>query len=239
MKILSIDCSAGPASCAVTEDDRLLGQFFIEVRLTHSQTLLPMVEALLRSLMLKISDIEAFAISSGPGSFTGIRIGVGAVKGMAEPGQQPCVGVSTLEVIARPHTEECLLCAVMDARCQQVYNALFSIGENFERLCEDRAVTIAMLGEELERLHKAEPTRPILLAGDGARLVYDTLQFDFLRLAAPPNHCQTAYGVALAALQKLKAGGGIPAAELMPFYLRLPQAERELLNRKSNKTSEQ
>lgn len=234
MKILAIDCSAGPASCAVTEGDKLLGQFFIDVRLTHSQTLLPMVEALLRSMLLKVSDIAAFAVSSGPGSFTGVRIGVGAVKGMAEPGQQPCAGVSTLEAIARPHREEGLLCAVMDARCSQVYNALFSIGACFVRLCDDRAVTIAQLGEELEQLHTAEPDRPILLAGDGARLVYDTLQLDFLQLAAPPNHCQTAYGVALAALQQLENGGGIPAAELMPVYLRLPQAERELKKRREN-----
>lgn len=235
MKILSFDCSAGPVSCAVTEGNRLLGQFFIDVRLTHSQTLLPMAEALLRSQMLKISDIEAFAISNGPGSFTGIRIGVAAVKGMAEPGQQPCVGVSTLEAIARPHAEEGLLCAVMDARCGQVYNALFSTVGNFERLCEDRAVTIGLLGEELVRLHEAKPGRSILLAGDGARLVYDTLKLDFLRLATPPNHCQTAYGVALAAVQRLENGGGVPAAELMPVYLRLPQAERELIKRQKEK----
>lgn len=237
MKILAMDCSAGPASCAVTQGDRLLGQFFIDVRLTHSQTLIPMVEALLRSLQLSLSDVDAFAVSSGPGSFTGIRIGVGAVKGMAEPGQQPCAGVSTLEAIARPHREEGILCAVMDARCNQVYNALFATELHFERLCADRAVTISQLGEELARLHAEDPGRPILLAGDGARLVLDTLQMGFLTVAPPPNHCQTAYGVALAARQRLENGGGIAASELMPVYLRLPQAERELKRRREKECS--
>ena len=129
MKLLAIDCSAGPASCAVTEENKLLGEFFIDVRLTHSQTLMPMVESLLRSLTLSLAEIDAFAISNGPGSFTGIRIGVGAVKGMAEPEQKVCVGVSTLEAIARIHTGDKLICSVMNARCNQVYQALFKTGE--------------------------------------------------------------------------------------------------------------
>lgn len=234
MKILAIDCSAGPASCAVTENTRLLGQFFIDVKLTHSQTLMPMVESLLRALQLSLADIGALAVSSGPGSFTGIRIGVGAVKGLAEPGQKTCVGVSTLEAIARPHKGDGILCAVMDARCGQVYNALFSTGAAFSRLCDDRACTIAALGDELTKLHSTAPTRPVLLAGDGAQLVYDTLQLPFLQLAPQPVHCQTAYGVALAAQPLLTNGGGIDPAELTPIYLRLPQAERELKKRREN-----
>lgn len=231
MKILAIDCSAGPASCALTEEDKLLGQFFVDVKLTHSQTLMPMVEALLRSVLLSVNDVEVFAISNGPGSFTGIRIGVGAVKGMAEPGQKKCVGVSTLEAIARVHNGNKLICAVMDARCNQVYNAIFDL-DGFARLCDDRAVSISDLGVELESLHTQYPDKEIVLAGDGARLVYDTLKLEYLTVAPKPIHCQTAYGVALAALEQLKNGGGVDAAELMPTYLRLPQAERELKKRR-------
>ena len=233
MKILALDCSAGPASCALTEDDKLLGQFFIDVKLTHSQTLMPMVESLLKSVMLSISEVDFFAISNGPGSFTGIRIGVGAVKGMAEPMQKKCVGVSTLEAIARVHTGDKLVCSVMDARCNQVYNALFDLN-NFTRLCDDRAISIDDLAAELKRLHNEYPNKEILLAGDGAELVYNSLNLDYLKKAPMPIHCQSAYGVALAALEVLKKGGGVDAAELMPMYLRLPQAERELKKRSVN-----
>ena len=233
MKILAIDCSAGPASCALTEKDKLLGQFFIDVKLTHSQTLMPMVESLLKSVMIPISEVDAFAISNGPGSFTGIRIGVGAVKGMAEPMQKKCIGVSTLEAIARIHGGDKILCAVMDARCNQVYNALFDLN-GFTRLCDDRAISIDDLAAELTKLHNEYPNKEIVLAGDGAELVYNTLNYEFLKLASKPNHCQTAYGVALAAFETLKNGGGVDAAELMPTYLRLPQAERELKKRREN-----
>lgn len=195
---------------------------------------MPMVEALLRSLLLSVAEVDAFAISNGPGSFTGIRIGVGAVKGLAEPGQQPCVGVSTLEAIARIHTGDKILCPVMDARCNQVYNALFKTGR-FERLCDDRALSVSELGYELQQLHAAYREKEILLAGDGAQLVYDTLQLDYLQVAPQPIHCQTAYGVALAAKEQLKNGGEMPAADLMPVYLRLPQAERELKKRGENR----
>lgn len=192
-----------------------------------------MVESLLQSLTLSLADIDAFAISNGPGSFTGVRIGVGAVKGMAEPGQKPCVGVSTLEAIARVHSGDKLVCAVMDARCNQVYNAIFQT-DTFARLCADRALAIPELGAELQRLHAENPGREILLAGDGAQLVYDVLQLDFLQIAPSPIHCQSAFGVALAAWEELQKGGGCCAADLMPFYLRLPQAERELKKRREN-----
>lgn len=230
MKILAFDCSAGPASCAVTDGKKLCGQFFINVPVTHSQTLMPMAEALLQSVQLSLEDIDGFAISNGPGSFTGVRIGVGAVKGLAEPKRKKCVGVSTLEAIARIHTGKKIICAVMDARCSQVYNALF-FAEGCKRLCDDRALMIDELVPELIALHEEYKGYEIVLAGDGARLVYDTAKLDFLTVAPAPVDCQTAYGVALVAAEVFENGGGVDPEQLMPYYLRLPQAERELKNK--------
>ena len=126
MKILAVDSSAIPASAAVWEDGRLLGEFYSNTRQTHSQTLLPMVENLLKCTQTALNEIDLFAVSAGPGSFTGVRIGVACVKGLAMPEDKPCAGVSTLEAIAwnLAHLRG-TICAVMDARCQQVYNAVF------------------------------------------------------------------------------------------------------------------
>lgn len=229
MKLFSLDCSAGPASCAVTEDGRLLGQSFIDVKLTHSQTLIPMAESLLNSLAVTLSDIDAFAVSAGPGSFTGVRIGISAVKGLADPGRKPCYGVSTLEAIARPLTGD-IVCAVMDARCSQVYNAIFTANP-FARLTPDRAIALERLGEELRRVHMTRPDWKIILAGDEAELVYAALNLPYLTVAPAPLTKQTAYGVALAATH----GDTKPVdpGELRPIYLRAPSAER-MLNRKEN-----
>ena len=150
MKILSLECSAKSASCAVIEESKILCSDFTSSGLTHSQTLLPMVSDMINKAEVPFSDIDAFAVSAGPGSFTGIRIGISAVKGMALPKNAPCIPVSTLEAIAYNFlSEDALVCAVMDARCNQVYNALFRIKDGkIKRLCEDRAVSIDFLKAE-------------------------------------------------------------------------------------------
>ncbi len=226
MKILALDCSAGPASVCVIEETKIVASSFVNVKLTHSQTLLPMVKNTLESAMLTVSDIDAFAISNGPGSFTGIRIGISAVKGLAAADKKPCIGVSTLLGIAFLfRNTDCILCAAMDARCNQVYNALFRIENGvITRLCEDRAAMVDEVIGELEETHEN-----IIVAGDGAALFAKYAEGrEKVMLAAEPQRYQNACGVAIAAETMLKDGDTCSADELLPFYLRLPQAEREL-----------
>lgn len=233
MKILSIDCSAISASCAVTEEDRVIASSFVNVKLTHSQTLLPMVENTLSSAMLTLDDIDAFAINSGPGSFTGIRIGISAIKGLAMPKNTPCAAVSTLYSIACLHKNlNGTLCAVMDARCNQVYGALFKIENGvIERLCEDRAVMIDEVVNELDGING-----DIIIAGDGAHLFDAYAQSKpNVKLASEPLKYQNAVGVGLAAKEIFSRGEEISAERLTPFYLRLPQAERELKAKQGEK----
>ena len=129
MKILALECSAGPASSAIMENGVIIASEFTNVKMTHSQTLLPMVKSMLDKSGLSMKDIDAMAVSHGPGSFTGIRIGISAVKGLAAPKKLPCYAVSTLRTIAENYRNfDGIVCAVMDARCNQVYNALFKAG---------------------------------------------------------------------------------------------------------------
>lgn len=226
MKILSLETSAQTASAAINADGRILAEINITAGLTHSQTLLPAVNALLSTAQLSLADIDLLAVSHGPGSFTGIRIGIGAVKGMAQGLGKPCLGISTLEGIANNFRGlPGIVCPVMDARCKQVYTALFA-GPEMERLWPDDAISIADLGEKLKELGK-----PVVLAGDGAELCYKELvqTVPGLTLAPIQMRLQRAACVGFAAEKALEAGvSPISPAELMPVYLRLPQAEREL-----------
>lgn len=233
MRILAIDSSAISASAAVMQDDKLLGEFFINTRQTHSQTLMPMVESVLKCTCTPLDSIDLFAVSAGPGSFTGVRIGVACIKGMAMPGQKPCAGVSTLEAIAQNLTMERLdatVCAVMDARCGQVYNALFDTnGGKLQRVTEDRAISIEDLTKECMSIGE-KCTKPLFLVGDGAKLCYNTAGFQELHAVLPPEHLlyQRASGVAQSAMTLYSLGKTVTPAALAPTYLRLPQAEREL-----------
>lgn len=229
MKILALDCSATAASCAVLEEDKVIASSFVNVKLTHSQTLLPMLENTLSSAMLTLKDIDAFAINNGPGSFTGIRIGISAVKGLAMPANLPCVAVSTLYSIACIHKNfSGVVCAVMDARCNQVYNALFRVKDGkITRLCEDRAVMISEVITELDNIND-----DIIISGDGASLFADyAVTKANAEIAKEPLLYQNAVGVGIASKEILDRGEAISAKDLTPFYLRLPQAERELKSR--------
>ncbi len=228
MKILAIDSSAKAASVAIADDDRIIGEFYVNNALTHSQTLIPMTEQLLKNTCLTIKDIGAIAVNAGPGSFTGVRIGVAAAKGLAFPDDLPCISVSTLHSMAYNMLGcDCVVCAVMDARCSQVYNALFRLkGSAIERLCDDRAISLQDLKLSLEN-YKDEK---IILVGDGAEITNAYLNNYFENVSlAPKNHIQqTASSVALAAAELLKTGNSLSCERLMPVYLRLSQAQREL-----------
>lgn len=230
MKILAVDCSAGPASAAVVEQGRVIASSYINVKLTHSQTMLPMIKQMLESAMLSLNDIDAFAINSGPGSFTGIRIGISAIKGLAAPENKPCFEVSTLESIAENFRSfDCTLCAVMDARCNQVYNAVFKIEKGqISRITEDRAVLVSQVEKELKDI-KGD----ILIAGDGAKLFgCFAEENENVTVAKEPLRFQNAVGTALVAERQVENFKGVSHLELRPLYLRLPQAERELKEKK-------
>lgn len=221
--ILGIDSSAISAGCALTDGGRLVAEQFLNTKHTHSQTLLPMVEGMMKSAGVTLADIDKIAVTAGPGSFTGLRIGVACVKGMAMGAGKPCIPVSTLEVIAQNFAwNDCIVCALMDARCGQFYNALFRCGGTVERLCEDRALRTEEIFEQLKQLDGE-----IILAGDGAELFYkNTQQYT---LAPEALRFQRGSGVCFAAQGKQE----IQPAALMPSYLRLSQAERERLAREN------
>ena len=168
MIILAFDSSASPASVALYEDGFLKGEFYMNTSLTHSQTLMLLAEKLLEFTKTDIKDVDVFAVDAGPGSFTGVRIGVSCVKGMAMALGKPCVSVSTLEAMAQNlEIFNGLICAVMDARCSQVYNALFMASNGkISRICGDRALSIAELESELMDFSNVE----IMLIGDGANI---------------------------------------------------------------------
>lgn len=224
MLILALESSAKAASVALCRDGALIAQTVQCSGLTHSRTLLPMTEDLLKNAGSSLAEVDVIAVAHGPGSFTGVRIGVAAAKGLAWGAQKPTVGVSTLEAMAwhgLAAGEGALVCPVMDARRSQVYNALFEIRSGKpERLCEDRAISLDALCAELEKTKKCT-----FLVGDGATLCYNTcLEHDVPAVLAPANLVQqSAWGVAMAA-----AGREPGTADLLlPVYLRLSQAERE------------
>ncbi len=236
MLILSIDSSATAASVALVDDNKLVGEFFIDTELTHSRTLMPMIESLLEVVGKTVSDIELIAISTGPGSFTGVRIGVATAKGLAFSADLPCMAVSTLESMAYNLTlTDCVVCATMDARRDQVYNAMFRIKYgSIERLCEDRAISLEDLKKEISENYSKEH---ILLVGDGSRLTMRELMdlSTYIELAPDALISQRASSVAYCAKAKIAAGEKTESAEkLLPSYLRLSQAERERAEREKN-----
>ena len=230
MLILAFETSAKAGSVALLEDGKLLGESYQNTGLTHSQTVMTMAESLIKSCGYTPQDMGAVAVAAGPGSFTGVRIGVAAAKGFAWGGELPCYGVSTLEAMAlQLGAWEGTVVCTMDARSSQVYNAVFHAEEGkLTRICEDRAISLADLAEEIKNL-----PQPLFLVGDGSNLCYNTLKDTVPGLVLPPEHRlhQRATGVGLAAWQKIQAGEPGDGAALAPNYLRLSQAERERLAR--------
>lgn len=216
--LLSMDSSAVTASVALTDGDEIIKSEFVNSGLTHSETLLPMITRVMDGR--KYSELDGIAITAGPGSFTGVRIGVATVKGLAFNDGIPCYSVSTLEAIAYNFVDKnAVVCAVMDARRMQFYNALFRVQNGkAERLCDDRAISIEDLRNELKQYDK------VIIAGDGAKLCFQNIELENCTLADDDRIYQNAVGVAKAAQNK----NAISPKALMPVYLRQSQAEREL-----------
>ena len=225
MKILAFESSAKAASTALLSDGLLLAEYTQNSGQTHSRTLMQMAKDMLTSCDLTPQDIGAVAVAAGPGSFTGVRIGMACAKGFAWGRQLPLYGVSTLEAMVRGAAcADGVYCACMDARKGQIYNAVFDwTAGALLRRTEDRAIAVSELEQELQTI-----PGPVYLVGDGAKLVFETLQDKNLPLRLLPEHLcqQRASGVALAAMERISAGEPGDAAALTPNYLRQAQAER-------------
>ena len=234
MVILGIESSAQSSSAAIVKDGKLLSEMFLNVGLTHSVTLMPLIRKAVEGAELAIKDIDAVAVSNGPGSFTGVRIGVSTAKGIAQPENKKCMPVSTLEAIAYPLTDsECIAVSVMDARCKQVYCALFDCkNAQMTRITQDDAISLDSLRDILNTYDKKK-----VLIGDGADIAYDYLMNDVADLykASPAIKYQKASSVALLAEKMINDGMEcVSSNDLVPSYLRLSQAERELKKKKEN-----
>lgn len=235
MKILGVDSTATSASASILSDDKILSLEFSNTGLTHSQTLLTMVDNALKTANLSINDIDYFAVSKGPGSFTGVRIGVALIKGLSQPLNKKCIAVSTLEVIAKPlENTGVLAVAVMDARCSQVYTAQFDCENGLNRLTPDEAITIDELTQKLSSVNKT-----IVLIGDGANICYKKMKdaLSNVKIAPLGIRYQSAASVVAIAKEVIECdeGSAISSNELLPSYLRLSQAERELKKKIENK----
>lgn len=228
--LLAFETSAKAASVALFQGDKLLGESYQNTGLTHSQTLLKMAEDLLKNCGATVNDLTDVAVAAGPGSFTGVRIGVAAAKGLAWGKALPCWGVSTLEAMAMGlGVQDGYVLATMDARRGQVYTALFSAKNGIiSRVFDDSAIALTELKERIAKLEQ-----PIFLVGDGSTLTYNTLKEDVPALILPPEYKmhQRAVGVGLAAFSAIAQGEAGNAETLSPNYLRLSQAERERLEK--------
>lgn len=227
MKILAVDSSSKPASASVVSDGRLLSEVFVNNGFTHSKTLMPVINDVLCHSDITLDEIDLCAVVTGPGSFTGVRIGVAAAKGLCFTNDIKCVGVSALECMAYNLAAiDGYVCSIMDARCSQVYTATFRCGKNIERVTEDRAISIDELLEHLKNLGNT-----VYILGDGAQLVYSKAEnLSNVILVNENNRYQKSSSAAFCALNKSE-NDYINADSLVPTYLRLPQAERELKNK--------
>ena len=231
MKLLAFESTAKVASVSLFDGDRHLATSTLNTGLTHSEALLPMAKALLESAKLSFSDIELYAVTTGPGSFTGVRIGVATVKGLAFGKNLPCVPVSTLEALAENlYGLEGIFVPVMDARRSQVYTAIFSSdGKTVTRMTPDEALSLDALAERL----RAYKEQKIYLVGDGYAVAKRALTALGIATEDTPTllRDQSAASVATVAYRAYARGEFVKGSILSPTYLRLPQAERERLER--------
>ena len=232
MKILAIDSSSKPASASVVADGKLLCEVFVNNGFTHSKTLMPVINDVMKHSEVSLNEIDLCAVVTGPGSFTGVRIGVAAAKGLCFNLGIPCVSISTLEAMA--YNLSCVkgyVCSIMDARCSQVYTATFRCGDCVERVTQDRAISINELIEQLKALDG-----DVYILGDGASLVYAKLLIENeelkgkVTLVNENNRYQKSSSAATCA-ESMSNECYVKPDELVPVYLRLPQAERELKNK--------
>lgn len=231
MIVVGIDSSSVSGSCGICKDGEILANGFVKNGLTHSQTLLPLIDEILEKAKISISDVDLFSITKGPGSFTGLRIGMSTVMGLAAVNNTKCIGVSTLEAAAfgviksqKYDLNGKIVCSVMDARCKQVYFAMFAEqnGE-FTRICDDMAIS----ADEALNMLKSKGL-PVILTGDGAAMYFEMFTKSIENLELAQFDEQYVEGYAVAELGEKYVDSAVRFDKLRPEYLRLPQAQREL-----------
>lgn len=234
MLILGIDTCSMSSSVALLDEEKMLAQFSINHKKTHSERIMSQIESMLLAADIDIENIDAFAVSVGPGSFTGVRIGVATAKGFAQALNKPCIKVSALRALCENVSFfSGLICPILDARRNQVYNAVFE-SENGEikRLCEDRAIPLDDLICELKTSCKN-----IMFVGDGVPVFKEKLlsELSGKALFAPlPLMFNQAASVAAVGMDEYKNGNITDYSELVPEYVRLSQAEQEKLRKENN-----
>lgn len=227
MKILAVDTSSGVASVALTDDEKLKGEFVLYHKKTHSQMLMPAIEKLLKICQTDICDIDLFAAAAGPGSFTGLRIGIATIKALAHATNKPVAGVSTLKAMAY-NLAYCstLIAPIMDARRSQVYSGIYRWeGTNLSTVAKPQALAIERLLDML-----LEHGGQVVFIGDGVPVHKDIIvnKLGERALFAPVNaNMQKASCVAALARYEASKGNVCRYNELLPVYLRKSQAERE------------
>lgn len=228
MKVLAIDTSTVIAAVAVMDDEKLLGEYSINNKKTHSQKLMVMVNEIMKNLDLKTSDIDIFAASIGPGSFTGLRIGVATAKAMAYAMNKPVVGVPTLDALAyNIVTSRSVICPILDARNNQVFTALYeSDGKKLEKMTDYMGITVSELVEFIR-----QNDMQVIFTGDAVDLHMEYFKSELgenCEFAPLGSRLQRGASVAELAIQMAKEGKLSDSFELVPFYLRKSQAEREM-----------
>ncbi|MEI6132025.1 MAG: tRNA (adenosine(37)-N6)-threonylcarbamoyltransferase complex dimerization subunit type 1 TsaB [Bacillota bacterium] len=227
MKILAVDTASSTASVAVLSDGLVIGEFSINNKNTHSVNLMPMISELMKRLGLAAEDIDYYAVSVGPGSFTGLRIGISVIKGIAYSVNKPVVAVSTLDALAHGSVERSnIICPMMDARNNQVFTAIYtSDGSRIERISEYLVIEV---GELLQMLKEYDS---VVFKGDGASLHENTIKemkHEGALFAKTGNNLNRAVDVSLLAKEKILKNESIEAAQLKAFYLRKSQAEQQM-----------
>lgn len=232
MNILAVDTAGKTAGVALLQDDRLLYECYLDAGMTHSETLLPLIDTCLKLCGMTCADIDLYGVNAGPGSFTGLRIGLAAVKGLAFPRGTLCAPVSTLEALAEAHIGEGTVLCALDARRAQVYCAAFDLATH-ARWMEDDARAVADLEQFVQTCKK-----PVFFVGDGASLCYNKYgQLPGVLPAPPALRAARAAAVGLVARRMACQGRAVLPEALLPDYHRLSQAERERAQRLAAETA--
>ncbi|MCR4716997.1 MAG: tRNA (adenosine(37)-N6)-threonylcarbamoyltransferase complex dimerization subunit type 1 TsaB [Lachnospiraceae bacterium] len=226
MKILAIDSSGIVATTALLVDDEIRASYSIQYKRTHSETLLPMVESMLKSVDQDINEIDAISVASGPGSFTGLRIGAATAKGLCLALDKPLIAISTLEGLAyRFYGSDKIIVPLMDARREQVYTAAYKLTDEFETIIEPCAIGIDELLDKVSGFDEN-----VIYMGDGSVRYKDVISSRLREgdiIAAIHLNVQDAAALAFRAKQMYEAGNFTNADHFAPEYLRMSQAERE------------
>lgn len=231
MKILAIDSSGLVASIAVWEDEILLAEYTMNYKKTHSQTLLPMLDDVAKMIDLDLNSLDAIAVTKGPGSFTGLRIGSATAKGLGLALKKPIIPVATVDTLAYNLTyAPGYICPIMDARRSQIYTGLYTFeGKEMTTVMEQVPMAVTELAEKLNQLDG-----PVSLLGDGVP-VYEKMLGELLTVpySYAPAHMNRQRAGSLAALAAVlyERGEQVSAMEFEPDYLRVSQAERERAER--------